>query len=49
LRPTEWARAAGVPAGEILAFLTGKTRSISDATLQKLAAAAKVTPDALLK
>jgi hypothetical protein len=49
LRPTEWARDAGVPAGEILAFLTGKARSISDATLEKLAAAAKVAPEDLMK
>lgn len=48
LRPTEWARDAGVPVSEILAFLTGKARSISDASLQKLAAAAKVTPEDLL-
>ena len=49
LRPTEWARAADVPAGEILAFLTGKVRSISDAALRKLAAVAKVTPEDMLK
>ena len=40
LRPTEWARAAGLPAGEILGFLTGKTRSIAYASLEKLARAA---------
>jgi len=40
LRPSEWARAAGVPAGEILGFLTGKTRIIAPATLEKLARAA---------
>jgi DNA-binding Xre family transcriptional regulator len=40
LRPTEWARAAGVPAGEILGFLTGKIRTIAPATLEKLARAA---------
>lgn len=40
LRPTEWARAAGLPAGEILGFLTGKTRSIASASLEKLARAA---------
>ena len=40
LRPTEWARAAGVPPGEILGFLTAKTRSIAPQTLEKLARAA---------
>jgi len=40
LRPTEWARAAGIAPGEILAFLTGKSRSIAPATLEKLARAA---------
>jgi len=40
LRPTEWARSAGVPAGEILGFLTGKIRTIAPATLEKLAQAA---------
>src|SRR6478735_2944365 len=34
LRPTEWARSAGVPAGEILGFLTGKIRTIAPATLE---------------
>lgn len=48
LRPTEWARDAGVPASEILAFLTGKARSISDEALGKLAAVAKVAPEDLL-
>ena len=40
LRPSEWARAAGVPAGEVLGFLTGKIRTIAPATLEKLARAA---------
>lgn len=40
LRPTEWARAACVPPGEILGFLTAKTRSIAPQTLEKLARAA---------
>lgn len=48
LRPTEWARAAGVSPGEILAFLTGKVRAIAPATLAKLAVAANVTPQDLL-
>jgi hypothetical protein len=45
LRPTEWARAAGVPAGELLGFLTGKARSIAPATLEKLARAARCTTE----
>jgi hypothetical protein len=44
LRPTEWARAAGVHPGEILGFLTAKTRSIPPETLEKLARVAKVAP-----
>jgi len=47
LRPSEWARAAGVPAGEILGFLTGKARSISPAALEKLARAANCTVEEL--
>ena len=45
LRPSEWARAAGVPAGEILGFLTGKIRTIAPATLEKLAHAANCAPE----
>jgi DNA-binding Xre family transcriptional regulator len=41
LRPTEWARAAGVAPGEILGFLTAKTRTIAPATLEKLAQAVR--------
>ena len=41
LRPTEWAHAAGVAPGEILGFLTAKTRHISRETLEKLAQAAR--------
>ena len=44
LRPSEWARAAGVAPGEILGFLTGQSRSIAPATLEKLAAVAKASP-----
>jgi DNA-binding Xre family transcriptional regulator len=43
LRPTEWARVAGVPPGEVLGFLTGKVRSIAPQTLAKLARAANCT------
>ena len=44
LRPTEWARAAGVPSGEILAFLAGQARAIAPQTLEKLARAARLRP-----
>lgn len=40
LRPTEWAKAAGIAPGEVMAFLTGHARSISAASLEKLARAA---------
>jgi DNA-binding Xre family transcriptional regulator len=49
LRPTEWARAAGVAPGEILAFLTGKARSIAPGTLEKLARAANCSAEDLLR
>jgi len=40
LRPSEWAKAAGIVPGEIMAFLTGHARAISPASLEKLARAA---------
>ena len=43
LRPTEWARSAGVPAGELLGFLTGRSRAIAPASLEKLAQTAGCT------
>jgi DNA-binding Xre family transcriptional regulator len=49
LRPTAWAGAAGVPCGEILAFLTGKARSIAPLTLEKLARAANCAPEEMLR
>jgi DNA-binding Xre family transcriptional regulator len=49
LRPTQWARAAGVPSGEILAFLTGKARAIAPQTLQKLARAAGCALEDMLR
>jgi hypothetical protein len=49
LRPTEWAQMAGVPASEILAFLTGKARSFSTGVVEKLAQAAKVAPEDLFR
>ncbi len=49
LRPTEWARAAGVAPGEILGFLTAKTRAIAPETLEKLARAANVAPQDMFR
>jgi cyclic pyranopterin phosphate synthase len=42
LRATEWAKTAGVPAGQILSFLTGKSRAIPNDAAEKLARAARV-------
>jgi hypothetical protein len=42
LRPTVWAKEAGVSSGEILGFLTGRSRGFSDGVAEKLARAAKV-------
>jgi hypothetical protein len=49
LRPSEWARAAGVAPGEVLGFLTAKTRSIAPETLEKLARAANVAPEDMFR
>ena len=42
LRPTQWAKDAGVPAAQVLAYLTGTSRALSPDTAKKLARAAKV-------
>jgi hypothetical protein len=44
LRPSQWAKSAGIPAGEILAFLTGRASAISFESLGKLAQAAGCEP-----
>ncbi|HET7084888.1 MAG TPA: helix-turn-helix transcriptional regulator [Rhizomicrobium sp.] len=49
LSPTQWAQAAGVPAGEVLAFLTGTSRAIAPHSLEKLARAAGCSPDDLFR
>ena len=40
LRPSEWAKAAGIAPGEIMAFLTGHARGLALQSLEKLARAA---------
>ena len=42
LRPTQWAKDAGVPATQILAYLTGQSRALSTDAAKKLARVAKV-------
>jgi cyclic pyranopterin phosphate synthase len=42
LRPTQWAKDAGVPAAQVLAYLTGQSRALSPDAAKKLAKAAKV-------
>jgi hypothetical protein len=49
LVPTQWCRNAGVPMGELLTFLAGRSRELSLPTLEKLAHAAGVTPEQLLQ
>lgn len=49
LRPTQWAKDAGVPMGEIMAFLNGRSRSFTTDTIEKLARAAKVRPDDMFR
>jgi len=43
LRPSEWAKAAGIAPGEVMAFLTGHARTISPQSLERLARAAKAS------
>jgi cyclic pyranopterin monophosphate synthase len=42
LRPTVWAKQAGVASGEILGYLTGRSRGFSPEVAEKLARAARV-------
>ncbi len=49
LRATEWASKAGVPAAQIYAFLTGKSRALSQETAERLARAANVRVEDMLR
>ncbi len=42
LRPTTWAKDAGIPPAQILAYLTGQSRALAPDIAKKLARAAKV-------
>jgi cyclic pyranopterin phosphate synthase len=49
LRATDWARDAGVSAGEIYAYLTGRSRSLGRETAERLARAAGVRVEDMFK
>ncbi len=49
LRPTAWAKQAGVASGEILGFLTGRSRGMPSQVAEKLARAAGVRAEDLFK
>jgi hypothetical protein len=49
LRPTTWAKDANVRLGEIMGYLTGRSRGFSAETAEKLARAAKVTVDDMFR
>lgn len=49
LQPTAWAKKAGVANGEILSFLTGRSRGMALAVAEKLARAAGVRTEDLFK
>ena len=49
LRPTTWAKDAGVHSGEILGYLTGRSRGFSQEVAEKLARAAKVRVEDMFK
>ena len=49
LRPTLWAKEAGVHSGEILGYLTGRSRGFSGEVAEKLARAAKVSVEDMFR
>jgi cyclic pyranopterin phosphate synthase len=49
LRPTTWAKDAGVNTGEIMGFLTGRSRGFSSDVAEKLARAARVRVEDMFK
>ena len=48
LRPSEWAQSASVPLNELYGFLSGHSRKLSAEAIEKLAKAAKSTPEEML-
>ncbi len=48
LRPTEWAQSASVPLNELYGYLSGHARRLSPESIEKLARAAKATPQEMM-
>lgn len=48
LRPTEWAQQAAVPLNELYGFLSGHSRRLSPETVDRLARAARSTPEDMM-
>jgi len=48
LRPSEWAQSASVPLNELYGYLSGHSRKLSPDAIEKLAKAAKTTPEQML-
>lgn len=48
LRPSEWAQSASVPLNELYGYLSGHSRKLSAEAIEKLAKAAKATPEQML-
>jgi predicted transcriptional regulator len=49
LRATEWAKLANVPAAQIYAYLTGKTRTLTPDVVSRLARAARVREEDMFR
>jgi cyclic pyranopterin phosphate synthase len=48
LRPSEWAQSASVPLNELYGYLSGHSRKLSTEAIEKLAKAARTTPEQML-
>jgi len=49
LRATDWAKSAGVPTAQVYAFLTGRSRALSQDVAERLARAARVRVEDMFK
>ena len=45
LRPTEWSKSAGLPVNQLYGYLSGRSRTLPDASAERLAKAARVSVD----